>query len=242
MIPSYKAENTIKDAIMKLREVLENIGCDYEVIVVEDGIVDKTKQKLEELSFQKLQLIQIPKNLGKGNALRLGISKSRGSKYVGYVDADLDISPDSLAIAFQNLETNNSISLVLGSKLHRESQVEYPFFRNIQSRFFAFIVDKVFKFRVNDTQTGLKLGRSSILKIASSQTEMDGFAFDLELLLRLKRLGAQFDVVPVKLNYKFGSTISPQKYMETIWDVLMVIRIALRGKHETKPLVTDAHI
>lgn len=229
MIPSYKAESTINDAIKKLREVLDSIGCDYEVIVVEDGIVDKTKQKLEELSFEKLRLIQIPKNLGKGNALRLGISKSSGSKYIGYVDADLDISPDSLAIAFQNLETNKSISLVLGSKLHRESQVEYPFFRNIQSRFFAFLVDKVFEFRVNDTQTGLKLGRSAVMKIAASQTEMDGFAFDLELLLRLKRLGGQFDVVPVKLNYKFGSTISPQKYLETIRDVLMVVKISLRG-------------
>ncbi len=229
MIPSYKAESTIKDAIKKLREVLDSIGCDYEVIVVEDGIVDKTKQKLEELSFEKLRLIQIPKNLGKGNALRLGISKSSGSKYIGYVDADLDISPDSLAIAFQNLETNESISLVLGSKLHKESQIEYPFFRNIQSRFFAFLVDKVFEFRVNDTQTGLKLGRSAVMKIAASQTEMDGFAFDLELLLRLKRLGGQFDVVPVKLNYKFGSTISPQKYLETIRDVLMVVKISLRG-------------
>jgi glycosyltransferase involved in cell wall biosynthesis len=229
VIPSYKAESTIKDAIKKLREVLDSIGCDYEVIVVEDGIVDKTKQKLEELSFEKLRLIQIPKNLGKGNALRLGISKSSGSKYIGYVDADLDISPDSLAIAFQNLETNESISLVLGSKLHKESQIEYPFFRNIQSRFFAFLVDKVFEFRVNDTQTGLKLGRSAVMKIAASQTEMDGFAFDLELLLRLKRLGGQFDVVPVKLNYKFGSTISPQKYLETIRDVLMVVKISLRG-------------
>ena len=229
MIPSYKAESTIKDAIKKLIEVLDSIGCDYEVIVVEDGIVDKTKQKLEELSFEKLRLIQIPKNLGKGNALRLGISKSSGSKYIGYVDADLDISPDSLAIAFQNLETNKSISLVIGSKLHRESQIEYPFFRNIQSRLFAFLVDKVFEFRVNDTQTGLKLGRSAVMKIAASQTEMDGFAFDLELLLRLKRLGGQFDVVPVKLNYKFGSTISPRKYLETIRDVLMVVKISLRG-------------
>ena len=229
MIPSYKAESTIKDAIKNLREVLDSIGCDYEVIVVEDGIVDKTKQKLEELSFEKLRLIQIPKNLGKGNALRLGISKSSGSKYIGYVDADLDISPDSLAIAFQNLETNKSISLVIGSKLHRESQIEYPFFRNIQSRLFAFLVDKVFEFRVNDTQTGLKLGRSAVMKIAASQTEMDGFAFDLELLLRLKRLGGQFDVVPVKLNYKFGSTISPRKYLETIRDVLMVVKISLRG-------------
>jgi len=229
VIPSYKAESTIKDAIKKLIEVLDSIGCDYEVIVVEDGIVDKTKQKLEELSFEKLRLIQIPKNLGKGNALRLGISKSSGSKYIGYVDADLDISPDSLAIAFQNLETNKSISLVIGSKLHRESQIEYPFFRNIQSRLFAFLVDKVFEFRVNDTQTGLKLGRSAVMKIAASQTEMDGFAFDLELLLRLKRLGGQFDVVPVKLNYKFGSTISPRKYLETIRDVLMVVKISLRG-------------
>jgi len=229
VIPSYKAESTIKDAIKNLREVLDSIGCDYEVIVVEDGIVDKTKQKLEELSFEKLRLIQIPKNLGKGNALRLGISKSSGSKYIGYVDADLDISPDSLAIAFQNLETNKSISLVIGSKLHRESQIEYPFFRNIQSRLFAFLVDKVFEFRVNDTQTGLKLGRSAVMKIAASQTEMDGFAFDLELLLRLKRLGGQFDVVPVKLNYKFGSTISPRKYLETIRDVLMVVKISLRG-------------
>ena len=228
VIPSYRAENTISEAIKKLIEVLEGIGCDYEVIVVEDGIVDQTKQKLEELSVDKLRVIQIPKNIGKGSALRLGISKSSGSKYIGYVDADLDISPSSLAIAFRNLEANNSTSLVLGSKLHKESQVEYPFFRSIQSRFFAFFVDKVFKFQVNDTQTGLKLGRSSIMKIASSQTEMDGFAFDLELLLRLKRLGGQFDVVPVKLNYKFGSTISPQKYLETIRDVLMVIRISLR--------------
>jgi hypothetical protein len=65
------------------------------------------------------------------------------------------------------------------------------------------------------------------MKDASSATLMNGFAYDLELLMRAKRLGGRFTAIPIELQYRFESTISPRKYLETIWDVIRVIRLSL---------------
>jgi hypothetical protein len=104
--------------------------------------------------------------------------------------------------------------------------VRYPFFRRIQSVLFAKFIDVIFKFGINDTQTGLKLGRAEIVKQASRETQSSGFAFDLEFLLRAKRLGAKFHAVPVEVNYQFTSTISLVKYIQTFKEVFKILKLS----------------
>ncbi len=227
VMPAYMAQETVRPAVIDLVTVLEVINLEYEIIVVIDGNVDKSKEELEKLSHPRVKILELSSNMGKGCALRLGINSANGSRYIGFVDADLDISPKALSDAFGHLESCLDTSLVVGSKLHPESIIEYPYIRRVQSYIFANLVNLIFRFGINDTQTGLKLGRSKIMKEASSATLMNGFAYDLELLMRAKKLGGRFTAIPIELQYRFESTISPRKYLETFWDVIRVIGLSL---------------
>jgi|LakMenEpi03Aug12_release.lakeMendotaPanAssembly.Ray.scaffolds.fasta_scaffold478709_1 dolichyl-phosphate beta-glucosyltransferase len=227
IIPAYRAAKTIKAAIENVVEILESIGVTYEIIVVIDGDVDNTASALKHVTNPYLHHITLERNIGKGYALRTGIAQAVGSKYIGYIDADLDLSAESLRFAYQVLESQRNTTIVVGSKLHSESVVVYPVLRKVQSQIFARLIRSIFQLEVLDTQTGLKLGRSYVMKAVSASSVMDGFAFDLEILMRSKKQGAGISEVPITLNYKFESTISARKYIQTIWDVLRVFRLSL---------------
>ena len=229
-MPSFKAEKTILSALDSLIIVLEFLQRSYEIILVIDGVVDATTELVKSKYGNRIKVIEIHTNSGKGNALRLGIQSAEGSEYIGFIDADLDISPDALITAYETLENEIEISLVVGSKLHQESIVVYPFFRRIQSVLFSKIIDILFGFGINDTQTGLKLGKSYFVKKAAIATQTNGFAFDLEFLLEAKLIGAKFKAVPVHVNYQFESTISFTKYLETLGEVFKIFRLSLRKK------------
>ena len=76
---------------------------------------------------------------------------------------------------------------------------------------------------MSDTQTGLKVARAKALKLVAEKTVSDGFAFDLELLVRMKKSFGAIGQVPVKLNFKFESTINPKSYFVTLLEVFRVI-------------------
>ncbi len=227
IIPAFRAAKTIEAAIENVVEVLESIDATYEIIVVIDGDVDNTADTLKLVTNPNMHHFTLARNSGKGYALRTGIAHAVGSKYIGYIDADLDLSAESLGFAYQVLESQSSTAIVVGSKLHNDSEINYPVFRKVQSQIFARLVRFIFRLGVLDTQTGLKLGRSRAMKAISSSAVMDGFAFDLEILMRARKQGVGIAEVPITLNYKFESTISARKYFQTIWDVLRVFRLSL---------------
>ncbi len=228
IMPSYMAEKTISDALAGLHTALSSQIYDYEVIVVIDGFVDDTRIVVQKRNDSQVKIIEHPKNLGKGQALRTGIASATATKYIGYVDSDLDISPLALLDAIRLLDNDLKIDLVVGSKLHKDSQVTYPILRKVQSQIFAKTIDFFFNFGISDTQSGLKLGRATLVKESAKATSTDGFAFDLEFLLRANRLGGRFAQVPIDLNYQFSTTISARKYFQTIREVFSILAISLR--------------
>ena len=226
IMPSYKAADTISAALSELCVVLTEQNYSFEVIVVIDGLVDETRSVVEALKNKNTRVIEHPINFGKGHALRTGIGRATASKYIGYVDSDSDISPWALLDALDILDRQRDVDLVVGSKLHNDSEVSYPLFRKMQSQIFAKLIQFLFNFNIDDTQSGLKLGRAELVKKAALITATDGFAFDLEFLMRANRMGGTFATVPIKLNYQFGSTISVRKYFETIRDVISILALS----------------
>jgi len=230
IIPAFQAEKTILPALNSLNLVLCEIPQTFEIIVVVDGIVDNTTELIKSEYGNTVKILELSLNSGKGSALRLGIQESIGSSYVGFIDADLDISPRAIIRAWELLQASENLSLIVGSKLHRDSEVSYPIIRKSQSILFAKFINLLFRFGVDDTQTGLKFGRADLVKQAAKSTQMNGFAFDLEFLMRAKQMGATFATTPVQLNYQFESTISLFKYIQTLGEVIKILILALRKK------------
>src|SRR5213079_2015740 len=157
------------------------------VIAVSDGSTDGSDRSLEGLSGEHLRCIALPRNSGKGEALRVGLAMGRG-RYLGFIDADGDIDP-SLLEPFLELVRLYEPDIVLGSKRHPMSDVHYPGIRRVYSWGYQQLIRILFQINVRDTQTGIKLARREVLAATLPRMLEKRFAFDLELFVVAHHLG-----------------------------------------------------
>src|SRR6185369_16429948 len=124
IVPAYKQEKTILKDLENISATLENLDINYEIIVVVDGIIDKTYQKLSQIKSKKIRVIAYEKNEGKGHAIRYGMLQAKG-EIIGFIDAGMDINPTGLNMLLNHMEWYNA-DVIVGSKLHPVSKVNYP--------------------------------------------------------------------------------------------------------------------
>jgi hypothetical protein len=117
----------------------------------------------------------------------------------------------------------NDSDVVIGSKRHPQSQVEYPKFRRFQSAIYQLVVRLLFNLNVRDTQTGLKLFRRQVLHEALPLLAIKKFAFDLELLVVAHQLGYRKILeAPISLDYQFESTVNLRAAWRVLWDTAAI--------------------
>jgi len=142
--------------------VLNNIRYDYEVIVVIDGLVDWTIDKIRSARIAKVTCLAYPENHGKAFALRLGMSRAKGD-YVMFIDSGMEIDPNSISMLLEHMEWYNA-DIIIGSKRHPASQINYPLERRIISRIYQLFVRLFVGLNVTDTQLGLKVYKRAVLE------------------------------------------------------------------------------
>jgi glycosyltransferase involved in cell wall biosynthesis len=206
VVPAYNEEKTIEEALSRLHQTMTESGISFEIILVVDGYVDRTKEIALSLDLQNLRVIGYEKNLGKGHALRLGAQKITG-EFVAFFDGDLDIDSKCLVDLFRRL-VDQKVDVVVGSKVHPESIVIYPFFRRFQSRIMRILVRTLFNLDIGDTQTGIKVFHAPRLLDTINKVQTNGFSFDVDLLVRMNDQGCKIVEGPIILNYQFSSTTS----------------------------------
>ena len=108
IIPTYKKAKTIRSDLHAMQSVFRRLRFDYEMIVVIDGVVDKSWEQADlfrEESEQKskIKIIGYETNQGKGHAVRFGMKKASGD-YVAFMDADGDINPNNISMLLEHLE------------------------------------------------------------------------------------------------------------------------------------------
>ena len=215
VLPYFNPGAALRATLEETVATLEATGATFEVIAVSDGSTDGSEQTIEGLFPDSLVQVVLPGRRGKGEALRSGFKIGRG-RYIGFIDADGDIPPDLLA-GFVDLSRAGEPDIIIGSKRHPASQVVYPVLRRLYSWVFQQIVRWGFGLRVTDTQAGIKLVRREVLADVMPLTVVEGFAFDLELLVLAHRLG--YDAVveaPIEIRRRFSSTISLRAVLATL--------------------------
>jgi len=224
IIPSYSKAKVIEETLLAVAQEMQNLRMPFEIIVVVDGDGDQTSEILSNLSIEELTYHVNPVNRGKGNAIRLGVSLAKSEKYFALLDADLDLSPVTVGKAIDVLEFQTKIGLVLGSKFHTDSTNNYSRLRKIQSKAYSRLIAQLFDIGVTETQTGIKIGRMPMLKAAIRETTTDGFAFDLELLLELKKIGCKFHEIPVVLNPVNVTTVNLKTSANALRETFIIYR------------------
>jgi glycosyltransferase involved in cell wall biosynthesis len=227
--PVYNGAGYIAQNLGEILEALEALGRPFEVIVVSDGCTDGGPALARALQDERVTVLEYPDNLGKGHAILHGIEHSRG-RLVGWLDADLDISPESIVQAARRFDTER-VDAVVGSKRHPESRVRYPLLRRIYSTGFQLLVRLLFRVNVRDTQVGAKVFRREMLETVAPLVLVKRYAFDLEILA----VGAEFgfdrvEEAPITLTYKFsGTSINWRAVYRMLLDTLAIAyRIHLR--------------
>lgn len=202
VIPAYKKQDTIRKDLLQIKEALDKIRYDYEVIVVVDGMVDKTLQNAKKVKSSKIKVVGYKHNKGKGHAVRYGMARSKGD-YVAFIDSGMEIDPNGISMITEHMEWYDA-DIIVASKRHPASRVSYPFSRRIISRLYQLFVQFFTGLNVRDTQAGLKIFKRDVLKDVLPRLLVKRFAFDLEMLTVAHRLGYRrvFEA-PVKLRYNF---------------------------------------
>ena len=233
ILPVYNLSRTIAANLAEVASILDEGGFSYELVPVDDGSSDTTAEAI--LTFadsfaasrsappaRRCTPVILKKNGGKGNALKEGFRASKG-EFILLLDGDLDILPRSLPGFFASMAENAS-DIVIGSKRHPKSHVQYPWHRRLASCCYFALVRLFIGLPITDTQTGMKLFRRKVLGDALDRMLVKTYAFDLELLSIAYGRGAKVSEAPVEINFgtKFGA-LKPRVVRDMLSDTLAVI-------------------
>lgn len=218
IIPAYKQHRTIFKDLISIKNVLEKIRYDYEMVVVVDGC-KKTYGQAKKMKSSKTRIYLLSTNQGKGYTIRYGMKKAKGD-YIAFLDAGMEIDPNGISMLLEHLEWYDA-DIIVGSKRHLVSVVDYPLERKILSWGYFCLVWLLFGIKINDTQAGIKIFKRHVLEKVLPVLWIKEYAFDIELLAVAYRFGfKRIYEAPIKLEHnKFGSLIN-KTMLQTIWKML----------------------
>ncbi|PWU25609.1 MAG: hypothetical protein C5B48_00460 [Candidatus Rokuibacteriota bacterium] len=225
VVPVYNGGPTIVENLEVIRRAAagELAPDDLELIVVSDGSIDGTAERLlAARSDVAMRVIHYDRNLGKGYAVKVGALAARGA-WVALVDADLDLDP-AVVPGWVTKAREEELDLVIGSKRHPQSIVHYPRSRRVASWWYQQLNRALFSLDVRDTQVGLKVFRQEVALEVVPLLLVKQYAFDLELLAVAHALGyRRIAECPIRLDYRFtGSGVRSRAVVRALVDTAAV--------------------
>ena len=210
IMPVYNLADTIEANVAETARLFDSHGVRAELVPVDDGSTDGTAEALVRAAEPKYEHVVVKpvickRNGGKGAALRAGFDASTG-EYVMLLDGDLDINPKQTPWFFEAMAAKGA-DIVIGSKRHKRSVVQYPWHRRFVSWVYFTLVRIFVGLPITDTQTGMKLFRREVLGESLGRMLVKTYAFDLELLAIAHQRGAKIAEAPVVIRFgnKFGA-------------------------------------
>lgn len=217
IVPAYNEEERLGSMMDECLTDLEAGGMSYEVMVVDDGSRDRTADVAYEYTrrfgAEKVRVLRLQKNCGKGGAVKKGVLRARG-EYVLMADADgatrfADYS--KLLDAMKKVEKDRK-GVVIGSRYHLSSKTNRTAFRKLASKGFNLFVEIVGGVRgIRDTQCGFKLFSRQAAKLTFPSQHLERWAFDVELLFLAQEARVPIHEVPVQWAEIPGSKLSVLK-------------------------------
>ncbi len=229
MIPAYNEETRIEPVLREFAEFFgKNYSGKFQILVVLNGCRDNTLGVVEKVAkeFAAVHALEFKEPIGKGGALIEGLKFESQSELVGYVDADGATPPHSLLDLVKRI---GEADCVVGSRWLAQSvlhQAQTPL-RRIFSRGFHFIVEILFLMRIRDTQCPCKLLKREVVEKIHPTLRIADLAFDVNLLVSVKRAGFKILEVPIEWTDKGGSKVTSSLFRSSLTMFLSVVRIRL---------------
>ncbi len=226
VVPAYNEETRIHRTLMETLGFLSKGHPDHEILVVDDGSSDGTAGVVAgvEQEHPTVRLLQLDRNRGKGAAVRRGMLEAKAD-YLLFMDADLSTPIEEVDRLLEY--ARGGVDVVVGSRALDGSdiRVRQPRFREVMGRTFNFLVRSALLGGFHDTQCGFKVFRRQAAQELFSKQTLEGFAFDVEILLLAKQLGYVTKEVPVIWRHEDNSKVSPLSDSTKMFTDLVRLRL-----------------
>lgn len=208
IIPAYNEEDVILQAIQKTAEYFNSQKRDFEIIVVNDGSIDKTADVVRRAAgnHPNLKIIDNKKNQGKGASVRNGAFSAHGD-WILFLDADLSTDPEE----FEKFKPYlNDYEIIIGSRAVPGAKIvkRQPLLRELIGKCANILIRLVLGLPYHDTQCGFKIFNRRTLAIFKEQ-KLTGWLFDAELLYLAKK--KNFRVKEIGIRWKNDPTTTVRK-------------------------------
>ena len=227
VVPAFNETQRIVPTLEAILAYAAQREHDFEILVVDDGSSDGTAALVSErfAGLEHLRVLAYAPNRGKGHAVRFGLRHATGD-WVLFSDADLSTPIEQLDAMLAAGERGADIviaSRALGGAEIRERQ---PFYREAGGKLFNRLVRLLVLPELHDTQCGFKLFRRAAIEPVLGDLEIDGFAFDVEILALAEAAGAQIVEVPAIWTNSPSSRVRISAAARAYVDLLRIRRRA----------------
>ena len=231
VIPAYNEEKRIAFTLEKSIDFLQQRSWQYELLPVDDGSRDATVERIAEVAreFPQVRCVLNGQNRGKGYSIRHGLEEAQGN-FIGFMDADYKTDIAALDHAMELLESG--ACGVIGDRTLGKSEIarERKRYREMGSIVFRRGLQMLMGLRgYDDTQCGFKFFRAEVMRDLFSRQKVEGYMFDVEILLLAGKLGYALERIPVKWTFDPDSRFNPVTGMIRNLGELARIRWEHRG-------------
>ena len=232
VMPAYNEEGRLPESLPQVIDFVRRQPFDTEVLVVDDGSVDRTADIVrsfrEEAPF--LSLIQVEHG-GKGHAVKAGMLQAKGD-YLFLCDSDLSMPIEEVARFLPPVLEHYDVAIASresrGARRHGE-----PAYRHVMGRVFNGIVNVLVVSGIRDTQAGFKCFRRTAAKKIFSLQTIKGWGFDVEVLFIARHHRMRIVEVPINWHYKDRSQVRPiHDTCNMLREVLAVRLNAFHGRYD----------
>ncbi|MDP3764137.1 MAG: glycosyltransferase family 2 protein [bacterium] len=218
LIPAYNEEKTIVQVINKVN-AQTYLGWDKEIIVIDDGSTDNSKNIIEncKLKIVNLRLISYSRNMGKGSAIKTGVEAMSGNAVI-VQDADLEYDPADIQLLLDELDRGADV--VYGSRNLKPERRGYSHYV-IGSKIMDFLVNLFFGTKLTDVYTCYKLFPVEVIKKINITST--GFELEMELTVKTLKMGYKIKEVPIHYyprKFNEGKKIRARDGLKGIWTLL----------------------
>jgi dolichyl-phosphate beta-glucosyltransferase len=229
VIPAYNEERRLPATLERIHAWLEEGRWRFcEIVVVDDGSTDKTVEAAERFGAR---VLRNPGNRGKGYSVRHGMLEARG-EWALLTDADLSTPIEELARLWRAAEEAGA-RIAIGSRALDRSLigVHQPMLRENVGRLFNVGMRLITGLPFRDTQCGFKLFATEAAREIFRRQRLDGFGFDVEVLVLARELGYRTVEVPVRWDDVLGTKVSLRRGLAAFLDPLRVVYNLRTGKY-----------
>jgi len=196
IIPMFNEERTVGDVITRTKNTLEKLKLPYEVIVVDDGSVDRSL----EISQAKEANVLRETHEGKGHAIRSGFKWAKGNIIVT-LDSDGSHKPEEIPLILQCI-MEDKVDFAIGSRfLNAEAnKAKIPRLNRLGNRIFNSLIGLLTGVKISDSQSGFRAIRSAIIK--KMELNSKGYEVESEMLIKALKMGARVAEVPITFEQR----------------------------------------